>query len=134
MLLKWKDIADQVLDGKSRDDRLAWNWRKEYVWWEGGAREMPDAEYIEAKKKFYRTLHPDTDDIFERIWRAEFDEKKPLTEREKLIRKISALLSKTVERGCTEGEAHLARTHAHKMMQKYGIDMRDILHAVKEAA
>lgn len=46
--------------------------------------------------------------------------------RKRLIAKIKALLSKTVENGCTESEALSALTMARKMMDEYEIDDTDL--------
>jgi hypothetical protein len=48
------------------------------------------------------------------------------TPRQRLIAKIKALLSKTVERGCTENEALAALAKAKELMEQYAIDDTDL--------
>lgn len=49
-----------------------------------------------------------------------------MTERQKRINKIKALLSKTVEHGCTEGEMKSALSLARRMMDEWEIDDTDL--------
>jgi hypothetical protein len=49
-----------------------------------------------------------------------------MTERQKKIAKIKALLSKTIENGCTEGEAMAALAKARQMMDESDIDDTDL--------
>lgn len=49
-----------------------------------------------------------------------------MTERQKKIAKIKALLAKTVENGCTEEEMNAALALARKLMDDYEIDDTDI--------
>ena len=45
---------------------------------------------------------------------------------ESISKKIQALLSKTVENGCTEEEASQAFSMAQKLMIKYNLDLSDV--------
>lgn len=47
-----------------------------------------------------------------------------------LLDKISALLAKTQQRGCTEAEATAAAELAQKLMVKHGITLGDLEHEV----
>ena len=49
-----------------------------------------------------------------------------MTERKKMIERVKALLSKTVDHGCSEEEAAAALAKAKEMMDKYDIDHADI--------
>ncbi|MFT4098986.1 MAG: DUF2786 domain-containing protein [Rhodoblastus sp.] len=49
-----------------------------------------------------------------------------MTDREKLIAKIRALLEKTAGRGCTEAEALAAAEKAAQLMREYGVNDLDI--------
>jgi hypothetical protein len=46
--------------------------------------------------------------------------------REELLTKIAALLQKTEENGCTEGEALAAGSKAQELMDKYGLSLSDL--------
>jgi Protein of unknown function (DUF2786) len=56
------------------------------------------------------------------------------TEREKLLDKVKALLSKTVENGCTEQEALAALAKARAMMDAYEIDDAELKLTKEEGA
>jgi hypothetical protein len=53
-----------------------------------------------------------------------------MSKNESLLNKIKALLSKTVESGCTEQEAYLATQKAAELMDRHGFDESDL--SVKE--
>jgi Protein of unknown function (DUF2786) len=46
--------------------------------------------------------------------------------REELLNKLSALLGKTEQNGCTEGEARVAAGKAQQLMDKYGLSLADL--------
>ena len=54
--------------------------------------------------------------------------------REKLLDKIRALLSKTVEHGCTEEEQLSALSKARALMDSYEVSEEDLQLTKKEAA
>src|SRR5262245_14855254 len=49
-----------------------------------------------------------------------------MSQRADLIKKIKSLLAKTVENGCTEGEAIIAAVHAAKLMEQYDLTFEDV--------
>lgn len=54
--------------------------------------------------------------------------------RTNLLNKIRALLSKTVEAGCTEAEAMSALSMAQAMMDAYEVTEEDLVETKKESA
>ena len=54
--------------------------------------------------------------------------------RKKLLERIKALLSKTVENGCTEAEAMSALSMAQSMMDAYEVTAEDLAETEKESA
>lgn len=52
--------------------------------------------------------------------------------RKKMLEKVKAILSKTMENGCTEGEAMAALAKARELMATYEIDEKELNEAVKE--
>ena len=52
--------------------------------------------------------------------------------RESLIMKIRALLSKTVENGCTENEALAAATLAATLMEEYDLTFKDVEKEIRD--
>jgi|RhiMethySRZTD1v2_1073278.scaffolds.fasta_scaffold43937_8 hypothetical protein len=54
-----------------------------------------------------------------------------MSPRTDLIKKIKSLLAKTVENGCTEGEAITAAEHAAKLMEQYDLTFDDVENEVR---
>src|SRR5262245_1363570 len=55
-----------------------------------------------------------------------------MSQRADLIKKIKSLLAKTVENGCTEGEAVTAAKHAALLMQRYDLTFEDVEKEIRE--
>ena len=55
-----------------------------------------------------------------------------MSHRDSLIKKIKALLGKTIENGCTEDEAMTAAAHAATLMEQYDLTFKDIEKEIRE--
>jgi len=56
-----------------------------------------------------------------------------LDSRKKMLEKVKAILSKTMENGCTEGEAMAALVKARELMATYEIDEKELRDVAEKA-
>src|SRR5262245_24012538 len=55
-----------------------------------------------------------------------------MSQRADLIKKIKSLLAKTVENGCTEGEAITATEHVAKLLERHDLTYEDVEREIRE--
>jgi hypothetical protein len=127
-MMRWKYIADVVLDGKPEGELPTWNWANVYVWWKGKLVDANDPDYVAAKREFELEY---LQFCFEQMFGAGFGPRVDLrtreyTDHERIIIKIVSFQYKTEANGCSKEEADRAKEMSTEWMKKHNISQAEV--------
>jgi SNF2 family DNA or RNA helicase len=124
-ILRWRYIADVVLDGKPEDVYPSWNWTSEKVWWKHTLVPIDDPDYVTAQREFeLEYLQYQFDHLFGGM---HFNlHTREYTDQERNIIKIVNLQYRTQANGCTETEEENSQAIAKELMKRYNITQAEV--------